>query len=138
MISPYMTMLGKSNGVKAGEFDLFLDKIDNAVKSGKGYFEFVGEKNRKKVVLRFNINAFKNNYKISDLLKMNLSIYAIKVGTTTLEKLNINNELNLDEKITISKDNPSYVEENDDKKSEDNKKRLDVYDVLLAGVEKND
>ena len=69
---------------------------------------------------------------------MNLSIYAIKVGTTTLEKLNINNELNLDEKITISKDNPSYVEENDDKKSEDNKKRLDVYDVLLAGVEKND
>ncbi len=123
MISPYMTMLGKSNGVKAGEFDLFIDKIDNAVKSGKGYFEFVGEKDSEKVVLRFNINAFKNNYKISDLLKMNLSIYAIKVGTTTLEKLDINNELNLDEKIIIGKDNPSYVEEsNDDVINEDRKK----------------
>lgn len=139
MISPYMTMLGKSNGVKAGEFDLFIDKIDNAVKSGKGYFEFVGEKEDKKVILRFNINAFKNNYKISDLLKMNLSIYAIKVGTTTLEKLNINNELNLDEKITIAKDNPSYVEEISNSIEQDDKKKiLDVYDVLLAGVEKDD
>ncbi len=140
MISPYMTMLGKSNGIKAGEFDLFIDKIDNAVKSGKGYFEFVGEKNNRKVVLRFNINAFKNNYKISDLLKMNLSIYAIKVGTTTLEKLNMNNELNLDEKITIGKDNPSYYveENNNDNENEDKKKELNVYDVLLAGVEKDD
>ena len=139
MISPYMTMLGKGNGIKAGEFDLFIDKIDNAVKSGKGYFEFVGEKDNNKVILRFNINAFKNNYKISDLLKMNLSIYAIKVGTTTLEKLNINNELNLDERITIGKDNPSYIEE--DKKTleqDDKKKELNVYDVLLAGVEKDD
>ena len=140
MISPYMTMLGKSGGIKAGEFDLFIDKIDNAIKAGKGYFEFVGKKDKEKVVLRFNIEAFKNNYKISDLLKMNLSIYGIKVGTTTLEKLNINNELNLDEKITISKDNPSYIKESDkqDGANEEMKKELDVYDVLLAGVEKND
>jgi len=70
---------------------------------------------------------------------MNLSIYAIKVGTTTLEKLNINNELNLDEKITIGKDNPSYVEETENNSEQDDKKReLNVYDVLLAGVEKDD
>lgn len=140
MISPYMTMLGKSGGIKAGEFDLFIDRIDKAIKAGKGYFEFIGEKNEEKVVLRFNIEAFKNNYKISDLLKMKLSIYGIKVGTTTLEKLNINNELNLDEKITIGKDNPSYIKESDkqDKADEEMQKELDVYDVLLAGVEKND
>lgn len=138
MISPYMTMLGKSNGIKAGEFDLFIDKIDNAVKTGKGYFEFVGEKAEEKVVLRFNINAFKNNYKISDLLKMDLSVYAIKVGKTTLKKLDINNELNLDEKISISKDNPSYVEEGKEESNEDKEKELDVYDVLLAGVEIDD
>lgn len=137
MISPYMTMLGKSNGIKAGEFDLFIEKIDNAVKSGKGYFEFVGEKGNEKVILRFNINAFKNNYKISDLLKMNLSIFGIKVGKTTLEKLNINNELNLDEKITLGKDNPSYVEDKEEEQ-EDKQKELEVYDVLLAGVEKDD
>ncbi|MBO5349250.1 MAG: hypothetical protein J6A89_05485 [Clostridia bacterium] len=137
MISPYMTMLGKSNSVKAGEFDLFIDKIDNAVKAGKGYFEFIGEKDKEKVVLRFNINAFKNNYKISDLLKMDLSVYAIKVGRTTLEKLDINNELNLNKKIIISKDNPSYVGEgNGNSGEEESEKELDVYDVLLAGVEK--
>lgn len=138
MLSPYMTMLGKNSGVRAGEFDVNIDKIDDAVKSGKGYFEFVGKKDDNKVILRFNIKAFKNNYKISDLLKMNLSIYAIKVGQTTLDKLNINNEFNLDEKISIERDNPSYVEENDDNEQTDNNLLLDVYDVLLAGVEKND
>ena len=60
-----------------------------------------------------------------------------KVGKTTLEKLNINNELNLDDKITRGKDNPSYVEENnndDEYVKEDKKKELDVYDIVLAGV----
>ena len=70
---------------------------------------------------------------------MNLSIYGIKVGKTTLEKLNINNELNLDEKITIGKDNPSYFEETENNSKQDEKKKeLNVYDVLLAGVEKDD
>ena len=41
MISPYMTMLGKSNGIKAGEFDLFIDKIDNAVSFGGGAMSFL-------------------------------------------------------------------------------------------------
>lgn len=144
MVSPYMTMLGGKTGIQAGEFDILLDKIDNAVKSGKGYYEFLGTKENDQIILRFNIDAFKNNYKISDLLKMDLSIFAIKVGTTTLDKLNINNELNLENKekdTKEEKDNPSYienevVEENDEKDESD--KELDVYDVLLAGVEKND
>lgn len=45
--------------------------------------------------MRFNINSFRNSYTISDLLKMDLSIYAI------------NTELGMNVSI-ISKDNLSY------------------------------
>lgn len=38
---------------------------------------------------------------------MNLSIYAIKVGKTTIEKLKVNKELDMDRSI-LPKDNPSY------------------------------
>ena len=76
-------------------------------------------------------------YKINDLLKMNLSIYAIKVGTTTLSQLDVNKELDIDF-YSRPKDNPDYTS-SEKKTSDDTDKnrKLDVYDVLLAGVETN-
>lgn len=139
MVSPYLSMLKGGAGIPAGEFNIAVEKLDNALKSAKGYYEFIGTKGRSQVVLRFNINSLKNNYKINDLLKMNLSIYAIKVGTTTLEQLNVNKELDIDVTNT-RKDNPDYVPENSENEEDDllKKKKLDVYDVLLAGVETDD
>ena len=69
-------------------------------------------------------------------MRMDLTIYAIKVGSSTLEELDINNELNVAANQTI--DNPDYypkelVEDIDRACREE---RLDVYDVLLAGVGK--
>ena len=63
----------------------------------------------------------------------------IKVGTTTLEQLNVNKELDIDVTNT-TKDNPDYVSENSENEEDDllKKKKLDVYDVLLAGVETDD
>ena len=76
---------------------------------------------------------------INDLLKMNLSIYAIKVGTTTLSQLDVNKELDIDF-YSRPKDNPDYT--SSEKKTSDDdtdkNRKLDVYDVLLAGVETND
>ncbi len=136
MVSPYLNMFQSGSVIPSGELNISLDKLDNALRNAKGYYEFVGTKGNSKVVLRFNIKSFKNNYMISDLLKMNLSIFAIKVGDTTLDMLDINNELNLDlPKIAI--DNPSY-EESDITKEEVRSysiKNLPVFDVLLAGVE---
>lgn len=43
---------------------------------------------------------------------MNLSIYAIKVGRTTIDMLNVSKELEMDVSI-IPKDNPSYEESNE-------------------------
>lgn len=135
MISPYLTMLKNNGAIQAGEFDIEINKMDEAIKGGKGYYEFIGKKGKHIVVFRFNINAFKNNYRIADLVKMKLTLYAICVGETTLEQLNINNELNIDKQVSITKDNPSYEKTTNENENDDNfSKSLKVYDVLLAGV----
>ena len=89
------------------------------------------------MILRFNINSFRNNYTISDLLKMDLSIYAIKVGRTSLENLNVNKELGMNISM-ISKDNPSYELNAETGEATISSPVLDVFDVLLAGVEADD
>ena len=89
------------------------------------------------MILRFNINSFRNNYTISDLLKMDLSIYAIKVGRTSLENLNVNKELGMNISM-IPKDNPSYESNAETGEATISSPVLDVFDVLLAGVEADD
>ena len=134
MVSPYLSMLKSGSAIPAGDFSIAVDKLDNALRHAKGYYEFVGTKGRSRVVLRFNINSFRNGYTISDLLKMDLSIYAIKVGRTALENLNVNKELGMNVSI-IPKDNPSYEGGADVEDLSSNNPVLDVFDVLLAGVE---
>ena len=137
MVSPYLTMLKNDTSIPAGEFSIAIDKLDNALRHAKGYYEFVGTKGRSRVILRFNINSFRNNYTISDLLKMDLSIYAIKVGRTSLENLNVNKELGMNISM-ISKDNPSYELNAETGEATISSPVLDVFDVLLAGVEADD
>lgn len=138
MISPYLNMVKTDSSIPAGELNIAVDKLDNALRNAKGYYELIGTDKKQKVVLRFNINSFRNGYTIRDLLKMDLSIYAIKVGKTTLDNLNINNELGINIS-TIKKDNPSYDSTKAHKIIEQNTKDyLEVFDVLLAGVKAND
>lgn len=137
MISPYLSMLKNGTSIPAGEFNIAIDKLDNALRNAKGYYEFVCTKGKSRVILRFNINSFRNSYTISDLLKMDLSIYAIKVGRTSLSNLNVNKELGMNVSI-IPKDNPSYRANSDLEENMSADAILDVFDVLLAGVEAND
>lgn len=137
MVSPYLSMLKNGASIPAGEFNIAIDKLDNALRNAKGYYEFVGTKGKSRVILRFNINSFRNGYTISDLLKMDLSIYAIKVGRTSLANLNVNKELGMNVSI-IPKDNPSYEPDMDADESTSCDTILNVFDVLLAGVEAND
>lgn len=137
LISPYLSMLKGGTNIPAGDFNIAIDKLDNTIKNAKGYYEFVGNRGEEQVIFRFNIKSFKNNYKTTDLQKMKISIYAIKVGQSTIEKLNFNNEFEIEENFS-KKDNPEY--EKKKKKVEDTsvEKLLDIYDVLLAGVESDD
>ena len=141
LISPYLSMLKSGTGIPAGDFNISIDKLDNTIKSAKGYYEFIGTKEEKEVIFRFNIKSFKNNYKATDLLKMDISIFAIKVGTSTISKLNFANEFDIDTS-SAAKDNPTYSKEEkslvDIRLKLKTEEPLEVFDVLLAGVEAND
>nr|WP_270395864.1 DUF6414 family protein [Mediterraneibacter massiliensis] len=49
MVSPYLSMLKTGSSVPAGEFNIAIDKLENALKNAKGYYEFVGIKGKSKV-----------------------------------------------------------------------------------------
>jgi len=137
MISPYMKMF-KGDGLNLNtDLDLSIDivKMDDSIKLAKGYFEFEGIQNNTAVILRFNIDSFKNNYKISDLLKMDLTIYAVPVGKVDRKNISIVSEINAatsDNELS-SYDNPKYGE-TETEKATASENILTVYDVLLAGV----
>lgn len=106
--------------------DVILFNIDSKSDSN-------GKENKDAIVNVF-LKVFNEMQGFSDLLKMNLSIYAIKVGRTTIDMLNVSKELEMDVSI-IPKDNPSYEESNEVEDTSTSSKTLDVFDVLLAGVE---
>ena len=105
MVSPYLSMLKTGTAIPAGEFNIAIDKLDNALRNAKGYYEFIGN--------------------------------AIKVGKTTADMLNVNKELGMNVSI-LPKDNPTYEEGKTAEEGAANTQVLDVFDVLLAGVEADD
>lgn len=130
LITPYMVMTeGKMD---AGDIKLNIQMMDEALNKGKGYFEMVLENEGKKSILRFNLKSFKNSYSLSDLVKMELTYHAVRVGKTKLINLDASKEFAYE---NIDKDIDGYKIANDiESISEDD---ADVFDVLLAGV-KND
>lgn len=83
-----------------------------------------------KSVLRFNISAFKNNYNLADLSKMELVYYGIKVGTCRVS------ELTLDKEFDFQKKSEEVTAESIlDGENQSHSDELDVYDIVLAGIE---
>lgn len=124
LYTPYMELI---NGAKNYQ-GVDLTILDKVLTNVKGYTEVITKENKKMIVLRFNNTTFKGNYRLSDILKMNLDIYGIKVGTIDKYKLDLINEFKMiEDEVTADKilDNHSTKE---------NKKTIDVYDVILAGV----
>ena len=128
MLTPYLKMTDGHIEVSDG-LNLNLSLMDEALDSGRGYYELMVEENRETAVLRFNIKAFRNNYYISDLVKMKLDYHAIEVGTVNIGNLTMESEFgNSAEKEISGYDLASSNGEN---------YRIDeikVYDVILAGV----
>lgn len=133
LLTPYLNMLRTGQAFEAGEFEIAADKLDSTLTKAKGYFEFRGEAEKKQpVILRFNNDAFRNNYRPSDLLKMNLVYFGIKVGECKETDLSIDHELRTENTPTADEpDYPREIAEVDSCKQTD---AMDVYDILLAGV----
>lgn len=125
MITPYMAMA--EGGVKVGEdLNLNIALMDKVFEGARGYYELIMYDNGIKNVLRFNIKAFRNNYGISDLVKMKLHYYAVEVGEVHESSLAMKSE------FTPSETNISGYDILEGKSGD----MLKVFDVVLAGVKK--
>lgn len=125
MLTPFLIMTDGT--IDAGELKLNPSKMDMALESGRGYYELMVQYEEKLSVLRFNIKAFRNNYSIADLVKMNLDFHAMEVGKVGLSMLTMQSEFS-DKKVEVNGFN--LVNETH------SESECTVYDVILAGVRK--
>ena len=128
MFTPYLKMLTTEFEIEGTSLNSA--NIDDAFEDGKGYYEMIARKKDEKMIYRFNINSFRNNYTIADLTKMNLTYFGIKVGEIEEGSLDITNELNINE-------NSYNVQLEDIEESKFGGKSipiLQIYDIILAGV----
>ena len=128
MLTPYLKMTDGNIEVADG-LKLNLSLMDEALDSGRGYYELMAEDNGETVVLRFNIKAFRNSYYISDLVKMKMDYHAIEVGTVNMGNLTMESEFGDNGEREIN--GYDLASSNGTSHSVDEVK---VYDVILAGV----
>ncbi len=126
MLTPYLKMTKGQIDVSNG-LSLNPALMDEALDSGRGYYELMADINSETIILRFNIKAFRNNYFISDLVKMNLDYHAIEVGTVNTNNLTMESEFGNKQEAEIS--GYDLID-----KTTSNKNEVKVYDVILAGV----
>ena len=125
MYTPYLAML------KMDEMPVNLAELDNALLSAKGYYELIGQSaDGSKCILRLNIRAFRNNYGLVDLGRMRLVFHGIQVGEATESSLTMQAEIAPESESALLT-GLNVV----DGTSTEPSALLDVYDVILAGVE---
>lgn len=125
MFTPYMVLL------KLDDVPVDLARVDEVLAEAKGYYELLGEDvDYQKCVLRFNIKAFRNNYGLTDLARMCLVFHGVFVGQTSEQALSMEAEMS-----GSVGDMTVEASELVDGATADAEDMLDVYDVILAGVE---
>ena len=124
MYTPYLNM------IKMQDDSINFQKIDETLEKGKGYYELIASDEKGKIIiLRFNIRAFRNNYNLVDLTKMNLTFYSVKVGKMDVDNLEAKKEFDLTKKAEMITSDEILTG-----KSTDQKSTAEVFDVILAGI----
>lgn len=132
LIAPFLSMIDGEVPFKTGDGDAMkidITKIEEAIEKGRGYYEFVASIDGKEVVLRFNRSAFRNSYTMSDLPKMQLTYYAIRVGQIEKTDLQVQKEFEFGMTKVSKRVDYTAASEGGNTNSE-----IEVYDVVLAGV----
>lgn len=133
-VSMYKMYSSYLNIVPKEEIPIDLEGLNNAILGERGYYQMLlNSQEEPTCVLRFNIKAFKNNYSLADLSKMSLSYYGIKVGKCTKEQLSLDKEF--ETKNTKSTPTATEIVQGEIKQEE---VKLDIYDIVLAGVMSNE
>lgn len=129
-VSMYRMYSSYLNIVPKDQMPIDIGQLNNAILGERGYYQMLlNSETEPTCVLRFNIKAFRNNYCLADLSKMNLSYFGVKVGKCTKRQLLLEGEF---ETPTTKKPlRPEEIVSGDAIQTE---KQLDVYDIVLAGV----
>jgi uncharacterized protein DUF6414 len=126
MFAPYMVML------RMDDIPIDLARMDEVLVGAKGYYELLGESlDGIKRVLRFNIKAFRNNYGLTDLSRMQLVFHGVLVGQTSKHTLSMEAEMSGSTGGTTTVTGIELYHGIDAQDGD----LLDVYDIVLAGVE---
>lgn len=132
LIAPFLGMIDGELPFKTSDGDAMkidITKIGEAIEKGRGYYEFVAAIDGKDIILRFNRNAFRNSYTMSDLPKMQLTYYAIHVGQIEKSDLQVQKEFEFGSTKASKRVDYASASEGGPVATE-----IDVYDVVLAGV----
>ena len=135
LIAPFLSMIDGELPIQTDDgsaMKIDITKIEEAIEKGRGYYEFLATIEGQDIVLRFNRNAFRNIYKMSDLPKLRLTYYAIHVGQIEKSDLQVQKEFEFG--TTKSSKRVDYASASE---SGSVATRIDVYDVVLAGVVEN-
>lgn len=115
-----------------------LNKIDEVVKDIKGYYELVATKDNETKIFRVNVEALRNNYKLMDLTQMDLKYYGVKVGkVSNLDKLSFKDAFSVKTPAQVDA-KQIYSLASGKESTTINNKVVEIYDIILAGVENND
>lgn len=134
LIAPFMSMVNGQLPIESEngkDIHIDINKVEAAMEHGRGYYEFTTYINEKEAILRFNRNAFRNGYTLSDLPKMQLTYYAIPVGKIEKSVLQVQKEFEFG--ISKKEVRVDFAAETDDEQ-EEKRNLIGVYDVILGGV----
>lgn len=132
LIAPFLSMIDGKLPFRTDDdqvMEIDITKIEGAIEKGRGYYEFVATIDGKDIILRFNRNAFRNSYTMSDLPKMKLTYYAIHVGQIEKTDLQVSKEFEFGTVRAAKRMNYDSILEGNTISSD-----IEVYDVVLAGI----
>lgn len=119
----------KPSALDSEDNPLDINKMEDFLNTYKGYYEAIAinKKKNEEYVFRFNRNAFRNQYDLSDLLKMDLKYFGILVGEMDKKDLDVSKMFDtFDQEVTSS--NIHKIASNEEEPL------LKIYDIILAGV----
>lgn len=112
-----------------------VSKFGSVLNNLQGYLECNAVKDGKtSAILRFNSTSFRNNYRLADIINMDLQYYGVKVGatdTSTLRSLGLdltNSHVDTQDELNSLLKSTGYTG------AAPGSEKLDVYDIILAGV----
>lgn len=134
-ITPVLDMISDVNKVTSITDDdknnfrgIEIKNIERTLDRLSGYYETKGiASENKEMIIRFNISGLRNNYTMSDLTKMNIKLYGIKVGE--VDSIDLSFDTMIDR---LSNQNQSQLGVDFDE--EQINEKIPIYDILVAGV----